>query len=285
MALQQQVDTLKQQLDTVWVSMGMHIPFAELDVHDQIDGGGYSLVYRGLWHGTPVAIKRWFNPQLQEDVQEEFRQEVMTLQQLRHPHVVQFLGACMKAPDLCLVTEHMPHSLHRVLYEQQGVALDRKRVLSLATDVARALLYLHHVARPAVVHRDVKPANFLLDRAWRVKIADFGLAANSSKQANAGTPSYMAPELLQAGKPYSTKVDVYAFGVMLNEMLARSPPWSGTAAGDIRRQVLAGQRPTIDLSVPKQLQQLVSACWDQQPEQRPDFVSILEQLTALAKQL
>jgi serine/threonine protein kinase len=55
-------------------------------------------------------------------------------------------------------------------------------VLSLAADVARALLYLHHVAKPAVVHRDVKPANFLLDRAWRVKIADFGLAANSSKQ-------------------------------------------------------------------------------------------------------
>lgn len=56
------------------------------------------------------------------------------------------------------------------------------RVLSLAADAARALLYLHHVAKPAVVHRDVKPANFLLDRAWRMKLADFGLAANSSKQ-------------------------------------------------------------------------------------------------------
>jgi hypothetical protein len=51
----------------------------------------------------------------------------MTLQQLRHPHVVQFLGACMKAPNLCLVTEYMPYSLHSVLYEQQGVTLDRKR--------------------------------------------------------------------------------------------------------------------------------------------------------------
>jgi serine/threonine protein kinase len=56
-------------------------------------------------------------------------------------------------------------------------------------------------------------------------------------QANAGTPGYMAPELLQAGKPYSAKVDVYAFSVMLNEMLARSPPWSGMTAADIRRQV------------------------------------------------
>lgn len=55
-------------------------------------------------------------------------------------------------------------------------------MLSLAADAARALLYLHHVTKPAVVHRDVKPANFLLDRAWRMKLADFGLAANSSKQ-------------------------------------------------------------------------------------------------------
>jgi hypothetical protein len=51
----------------------------------------------------------------------------MTLQQLRHQHVVQFLGACMKAPNLCLVTEYMLHSLHSVLYEQQAVTLDRKR--------------------------------------------------------------------------------------------------------------------------------------------------------------
>jgi hypothetical protein len=59
------------------------------------------------------------------------RQEVMTLQQLRHPHVVQFLGACMKAPNLCLVTEYMPYSLHSVLYEQQGVTMDRKRSVAV----------------------------------------------------------------------------------------------------------------------------------------------------------
>ncbi len=56
-------------------------------------------------------------------------------------------------------------------------------------------------------------------------------------QVGAGTPAYMAPELLSAGKPYSTKADIYALGVMLNEMLARSPPWPGTDAASIRRQV------------------------------------------------
>lgn len=54
------------------------------------------------------------------------REEVMTLQQVRHPNVIQFLGACMKPPNLCMVTEHMPHSLHSVIH-QSSVELDRKR--------------------------------------------------------------------------------------------------------------------------------------------------------------
>eukprot|EP00775_Hariotina_reticulata_P007364 gene7364-7575_t len=284
-SLRQEITRLTKDLQLFSNSSTVHIPYEDLDVQDEIGGGGWSIVHRGSWRGTPVAIKRWFNPNLQEDVQDEFRQEVMTLQQLHHPHIVQFLGACMKPPNLCLVTEHLPHTLHNVLYQQQGVTIDRKRVLSMAVDVARALVFLHHVRRPAVVHRDIKPSNFLLDRSWRVKLADFGLAANSSKQAHAGTPQYMAPELLQLGKPYSSKVDIYAFGIMLNEMLSRSPPWSGMAAPDVKRQVLAGQRPLIDLSCPKPLQDLVSSCWAQEPDARPDANVILEQLQLLIKQL
>jgi serine/threonine-protein kinase CTR1 len=79
-----------------------------------------------------------------------------------------------------------------------------RRILGLALDIARCFVYLH-TRKPAVIHRDIKPANFLVDRAWRVKICDFGLAANSKKQRGAGTPSYMAPELFGTG-PYNEKV-------------------------------------------------------------------------------
>ncbi len=75
----------------------------------------------------------------------------MTLQQLRHPNILQFLGACMKPPDLCMVTEHLPHSLHSVLYGGQ-VNLDRKRILELSMDMARSFVYLHS-RKPPVVHR------------------------------------------------------------------------------------------------------------------------------------
>lgn len=96
------------------------IPYEELDIQDQIGGGGFSLVYRGLWKGTPVAIKKWFDPNATDEMMQEFREEVMTLQQLRHPNIMQFLGASMIPPNLCMVTEHLPHSLHSVLYSMQG---------------------------------------------------------------------------------------------------------------------------------------------------------------------
>lgn len=75
----------------------------------------------------------------------------MTLQQLRHPNVLQFFGAVMKPPNLCMVTEHLPHSLHSVLYTA-SIDMDRKKLVGLAQDMARAFIYLHS-RKPAVIHR------------------------------------------------------------------------------------------------------------------------------------
>lgn len=232
-------------------------------------------MYRGYWLGTPVAIKKWFDPDHTDEMMQEFREEVLTLQQLRHPNVLQFLGACMKPPNLLMITEHLPHSLHAVIYNP-SIELDKKRVVSLSVDVCRAFYYLH-TRKPAIIHRDIKPANFLVDRAWRVKVCDFGLAANTKAQAQAGTPSYMAPELLQ-GKSYNEKVDVYAFGVMLNEMLARRIPYDGLTVVDIREKVLSGGRPDVSLSCPRPLADIIKACWDQDPKKRPSFQKLIDQL-------
>jgi len=240
-------------------------------------------VYRGLWKGTPVAIKKWFDPNATDQLMQEFREEVMTLQEMRHPNVLQFLGACMKPPNLCMVTEHMPHSLHTVLYNMPGVDLDRKRIVGLAQDIVRAFIYLHS-RKPAVVHRDIKPANFLVDRSWKVKLCDFGLASNNRAQAGAGTPAYMAPELFD-GRPYNEKVDVYAFGVMLNEMVAKEPPFSGLSVPEIRNSTLAGERPAIPLSMPRVIQDIVTKCWEADPAARPSFEKVFDLLKDAASKV
>eukprot|EP00951_Prasinocladus_malaysianus_P007814 scaffold56234_cov53-Prasinocladus_malaysianus.AAC.1 len=108
------------------------------------------------------------------------------MQELSHPNIIQFLGACSKPPNLAMLTEYLPHSLFHVLHNTI-IEVDRKRVLSLAKakviwpaypcslirqpspqDICSAFIYMHSRS-PPVIHRDIKPANFLLDRAWKLK--------------------------------------------------------------------------------------------------------------------
>eukprot|EP00899_Mesostigma_viride_P014134 jgi/Mesvir1/22721/Mv14129-RA.1 len=206
---------------------------------------------------------------------------MLTLQELRHPHVCQLLGACMRLPNLCLVFEYMPKSLHDVLYGGQ-VDLDRKRALELAIDIVRAMRYLH-ARQPPVIHRDIKPGNFLVGRDWRVKITDFGLASmeRGSGKTGAGTPAYMAPELLAGGGRYNEKVDVYAFGILLNELLTKQPPFDGAMLGDIKASVAKGERPPLSLTCPRELANLIKDCWAQDSAARPSFDDIAESLRKL----
>ncbi|KAF5840389.1 kinase-like domain-containing protein [Dunaliella salina] len=276
--LLQENQELKRQIS----GNACQIPYEELDIQDKIGGGGFSIVYRGFWRGTPVAIKKWFDPSMSDELMQEFREEVMTLQSLRHPNVLQFLGVCMKPPNLCMVTEHMPFNLHSVLYTSK-TQLDKPKIIEMAKDIARALSYLHS-RKPAVVHRDIKPANFLVDRAFKVKLCDMGLASNSKSQVGAGTPQYMAPELLE-NKPYNEKVDIYAFGVVLNELVSRMQPWGFMTPAEIKSNVLAGGRPELPLSCPRNIQEVITKCWHQDPAQRPSCDTLLDMLSKVAKQL
>lgn len=92
----------------------------------------------------------------------------------------------------------------------------------------------------------------------------------------------MAPELLE-GKPYNTKVDVYAFGVMLNEMLSRQVPFAGITPAEVKQQVLTGQRPHMELSYPKNLADFIKLCWHADQAVRPSMEAAIEQLTAMSK--
>jgi serine/threonine protein kinase len=95
----------------------------------------------------------------------------------------------------------------------------------------------------------------------------------------------MAPELFEVDKPYNEKVDVYAFGVMLNEMMAKSPPFAGLGVPEIRNAVLSGGRPEVPLSAPKPLTDIVVKCWDQQPANRPSMEKVLSLLKDVADKM
>lgn len=151
----------------------------------------------------------------------------------------------------------------------------------MAIDVAEGMAYLHSLS-PPVIHRDIKPHNVLLTRDGRGKLCDFGLVGTRS--VTAGTPNYMAPELLHS-KPHSSAVDVYAFGVLLNEMFAREVPWDGYAPADIKARVADGGRPPVSSTLPTAAERLVQKAWHQNATLRPKFDAIVPVLRAVEEAL
>jgi serine/threonine protein kinase len=258
----------------------------------QLGGGGFAVVYEGRYRQRPVAVKLIVDPSATEEQRREFMDELEVMARLRHPGIVGLVGACPRPPKQCFVMELCAGgSLFQLLHGGGGPSgkpapLPLPHAVAIARDVAAALTYLHSL-RPAVVHRDIKSMNVLLAAPYdgvgppTVRLTDFGLVACAN--GTAGTPNYMAPELLAGrpfGKPVSVsrasatstpacfpavlapslsptqkhtyaraprfQVDVYAFGVLLWEICARCVPFVGWRPADIRDQVVgAGARPDL----------------------------------------
>lgn len=162
------------------------------ELGDQLGGGGVSVVYRAVWQGKPVAVKLTQEAPT-DDLAEEYRCEVQVMSQCDHPNIIKLIGASLVPPKLCIVMELCGPSLHKLLH-QSAERFDHLRRLQCAADIAEALKYLHAFEVP-VIHRDIKSQNIVVDDATGTcKLIDFGLT--STRVVSAGTPSYMAPELL-----------------------------------------------------------------------------------------
>ncbi|PNT34751.1 hypothetical protein POPTR_005G036600v4 [Populus trichocarpa] len=191
---------------------------------------GYGVVYRGtLSDGTVAAIKMLHRAGKQGE--RAFRIEVDLLSRLHSPYLVELLGYCADRNHRLLVFEFMPNgTLQHHLHHKQYRPLDWGTRLRIALDCARALEFLHELTIPAVIHRDFKCSNILLDQNFRAKVSDFGSAKMGSERINArnstclpSTTGYLAPEYASTGK-LTTKSDVYSYGVVLLQLLTGRKP-------------------------------------------------------------
>ncbi|GAA0183735.1 transmembrane signal receptor [Lithospermum erythrorhizon] len=150
-------------------------PFASWAPNKDI-GGGYGKVYRGaLPNGQLAAIKRAQHGSMQGAL--EFKTEIELLSRVHHRNVVSLLGFCFEQGEQMLVYEYIPNgTLRDSLPGKSGIRLDWIRRLRIALGAARGLLYLHDLADPPIIHRDVKSNNILLDEQLNAKVADFGLS-------------------------------------------------------------------------------------------------------------
>ncbi|KAM0065839.1 putative transferase, protein kinase RLK-Pelle-LRR-IX family [Helianthus debilis subsp. tardiflorus] len=188
--------------------------------------GGFGVVYKGEFDdGRMIAVKRM---KLGTKGIKEFQAEIGVLTKVRHRHLVAFLGYCINGNERLLVYEYMEQgTLSQHLFEwrkHKTPPLSWRQRVSIALDVGRGVEYLHSLAQQRFIHRDLKPANILLDGDMRAKVADFGLVKivldgkHSVDTRLAGTFGYLPPEYAGNGR-VTRKVDVYAYGVVLMELV------------------------------------------------------------------
>ncbi|KAI5386376.1 hypothetical protein KIW84_072775 [Lathyrus oleraceus] len=194
---------------------------------NKLGQGGFGSVYKGcLVNGQEIAVKRLSKDSGQG--KEEFKNEVTLLVKLQHRNLVRLLGCCFEKEERMLVYEYLPNkSLDFFIFDQnQRSSLGWSKRFEIICGIARGVLYLHQDSRLKIIHRDLKASNVLLDAAMNPKISDFGMArifGEDEIQARTrrvvGTYGYMAPEYAMAGR-YSTKSDVFSYGVLLLEIIA-----------------------------------------------------------------
>ncbi|KAG2707083.1 hypothetical protein I3843_05G119500 [Carya illinoinensis] len=263
---------------------------SELDFSNSsiIGKGSFGEILKAYWRGTPVAIKRIL-PSLSDDrlVIQDFRHEVNLLVKLRHPNIVQFLGAVTDKKPLMLITEYLRGGdLHQYLKEKSS--LSPSTAINFALDIARGMAYLHNEPN-VIVHRDLKPRNVLLvnSSADHLKVGDFGLSKLIKVQnshdvykmtGETGSYRYMAPEVFKHRK-YDKKVDVFSFAMILYEMLEGDPPLSNLEPYEAAKYVAEGHRPTFRSKgyIPE-LKELTEQCWAADMNRRPSFLEILKRL-------
>ncbi|CAI9102878.1 OLC1v1001238C2 [Oldenlandia corymbosa var. corymbosa] len=198
---------------------------------NMIGKGGSSQVYKGSFpDGMELAVKI-LKPA--EDVFQQFVSEIDIITSVNHRNIITLVGFCIEDNNLLLVYELLSRgSLEDNLHGNQKISnsFGLEERFKVALGVAEALEHLHNEATEPIIHRDVKSSNILLSDDFDPKLADFGLAVLSSSSSHpiqsidvAGTFGYLAPEYFMHGKVID-KIDIYAFGVVLLELLSGKKP-------------------------------------------------------------
>ncbi|KAJ8510972.1 hypothetical protein OPV22_001406 [Ensete ventricosum] len=245
----------------------------------KIGSGSFGAVYRAtLPSGRDVAIKRADVPaaaapsssrrheqlRLRDEQQREraFYSELALLSRVNHKNLLRLLGFCRERGERVLVYEYMVNgtlhdNLHRRPIAPPSPLSSWAARLRLALDAARGIEYLHAYAVPAIIHRDIKSSNILLDAGWTAKVADFGLSLTCPEDEGsvaAGTLGYMDPEYYRLRR-LTEKSDVYSFGVVLLELVTgckaihRSQQLEGSEEGE-DAEGSATPRNVVEMAVP-----------------------------------
>ena len=253
-------------LETQWVVHRREIQMTDRE----LGGGGWGVVKVAKFRRIEVAAKSLYEVIRFDYYRHLFIREMNMAARLRHPNLVQFIGATLEG-EMIILTELMHTSLRRVL-EQGGISCEH--TVSISVQVCQALNYLHLMQPDPVIHRDISSANVLLNplpnNGWLAKVTDYGSVntLRALQTENPGNPVYAAPEA-RVPSLQSTKMDIFSVGVLLIEMCTGQFP-----SDDGRERLLL----TIS---DRGFSELISRCIDRERDNRPTAQELLSELKQL----
>jgi len=272
------------------------IYYKDLHFGMKLGHGVSSTVYKGTWKNKEeiVAIKVMKLISPAKDLN-DFKKELSIISQIRDPNIVLFYGFILE-PKFCIVMELCENgSLYHYLKMKPDITWDK--VFKWSTEATRGLNILH-LWKPAIVHRDLKSLNLLLDKELNIKVCDFGLSRyfagedfsdpDQTLQKLRGTYAYTAPEMYYS-KHYTPKSDIYSLGIIIWEIIMclltgkHQKPYSEYT--DIKHdyQIIfqvaqIKKRPSISPLCPKPFEEIIEQCWAQDSNSRPTAAGLLESL-------
>jgi tRNA A-37 threonylcarbamoyl transferase component Bud32 len=269
-----------------WV---IHPSQLTIPVAPNLGSGGYGVVKRGIFRDGrrkyDVAVKILLDRHVNS---EEFRRvlirEAALMVELRSPYIVEVYGLC---DSKMLVLELMNYgSLYTLLETVEPSSFPLSLRIQLMIDSIRGIEYLHE---SDVIHADMKSLNILLcteGGSLKAKISDFGLSrivmgdTCESTNTNQISIRWAAPEMLQDRPKISKSIDIYAFGVVMWEILALKRPYAEMNLAPLIQRVTTGGREPMPAETPPLIGDLISLCWAQFPDQRPKAAYVRESLTS-----
>eukprot|EP01119_Soliformovum_irregulare_P024948 TRINITY_DN9083_c0_g1_i1.p1 TRINITY_DN9083_c0_g1~~TRINITY_DN9083_c0_g1_i1.p1 ORF type:complete len:738 (-),score=215.19 TRINITY_DN9083_c0_g1_i1:14-1966(-) len=275
--------------------------YSEISTGRVVGQGSFGVVHVVTVGGQQYAVKEFradFHKISEEDAEVAlmyFRTELTLAKMLDHKNIVKFIGACMDYPHLCIVMEYVPLQGLDIVLQERRNKINWIMTLKFALDIARGMTYLHSCN---VIHRDLKSSNLLVaslspDAEANVKITDFGISRIVDRTRtgfvrtmtrDVGTILWSAPEVLKREK-YTEKADVYSFGVIFWELVARyyaktykSPYSEIQHVRDVRKSITGGVQLQIPNDCPADVRILLKECWNLVYLQRPTFENIVQRL-------